>query len=295
MALRKARDVPRRPGEPARRRPGQELTPAEERLARIAAQAMRRMVNSTDARLIEEALRRDPMAVLSVLDFSVLIRAFEPARRVLASEMSVAATAYATRIGVQSSFRSVDPNVIRAAELSVGRMIGHVTDTTRDAIRRLVVLAFASQELTVHQVARLVGEVVGMTPRQAAAAHAAYQRVFQEALAGGSTPAQAEDVAARHVQRLRRRAVAARSRAIARTEILGASNSGRMLTWQEADRQGLIREGTTKEWIVAGGACPVCEPYGGQRVPWQFPFPNGVQMPPAHVMCRCTAVLVSPS
>jgi hypothetical protein len=88
---------------------------------------------------------------------------------------------------------------------------------------------------------------------------------------------------------------------IARTEIQYANNMGRVLSWAEADNQGLLAGGLLKEWAVItpnspyGKPCEHCAPMKGERVSWDKPFSNGLLMPPAHPHCRCTATPIVPT
>lgn len=276
------------------------LSQAERQVARIARRALLTLADSaaapTGTAELARRLASTPLSALSALDFAALISALAPIRQLLAEQIAAAANANAARLGLALSFAKVDPAVVRAAELAAGRMITHISDTSREGIRRLVTTAFATQQLTVDDITRLVRLSIGLTARQTAQAHLAYTRALTEALQAGMSPAQAQARAERIVRNIRHRALTHRAATIARTEVMAASNTGKLLSWRGADAAGLIRAGTTKEWITSSsGACPTCTPMNGTRIPWNGEFAGIGAMPPAHPNCRCTAVLRAPT
>lgn len=95
-----------------------------------------------------------------------------------------------------------------------------------------------------------------------------------------------------------RKYLAYRSRTIARTEAIRATNMGIQDAWQQALDKGSVKEDLTrKKWIVATDerTCEVCGPIPGLNPPkgikhqQSFITPEGPQMlPPMHPNCRCT-------
>jgi len=90
--------------------------------------------------------------------------------------------------------------------------------------------------------------------------------------------------------RLRR----SRARTIARTEIMRASNFGRLEAMEQAANQGLVNPATArKQWSTSRfDVCEVCVPLNGQTQPLRgglFLAGNGWTgpSPPAHPNCRC--------
>lgn len=71
---------------------------------------------------------------------------------------------------------------------------------------------------------------------------------------------------------------------IARTEVLRASNAGRL----EAYKKSRVVSG--KEWLTAEDdrTCPICSSLDGERRKLDDSFSIGVMAPPAHPNCRCT-------
>ena len=85
-----------------------------------------------------------------------------------------------------------------------------------------------------------------------------------------------------------------RAKAIARTEIIHASNYASVEAWKQSD---VVRG---KEWLTAADerTCPICAAMEGKVVSLENEFKPGdnlfgnVQEPPAHVSCRCDLIPV---
>lgn len=45
--------------------------------------------------------------------------------------------------------------------------------------------------------------------------------------------------------------------------------------------------GTYKTWVIQSGACPNCVQYAGVSIKINEKFLGGIDLPPAHVLCRC--------
>ena len=102
------------------------------------------------------------------------------------------------------------------------------------------------------------------------------------------------------VEAYQRKYLAYRSRTIARTEAIRATNKGIEDAWQQAIDKGVVSEDLTrKKWIVARDErlCEVCGPIPrlnpklGVKHSASFVTPDGPQMlPPMHPNCRCTVI-----
>lgn len=280
----------------------QDLTPAERRVAAVAARALAALPAGMERARVEQAIRAGAwVRVLSLIDFGSFVQQMAPIREALASEIVSAGLAHAGRVGVQGSFNRVDPNIVAAAERGTGRMLRFVTDTTRAAVNDLITGAFARQDLTVDQITDVIMTIVGVTPSQARVIAATYRNVIVEAIGKGMSPGQATRLAQQRTGILRARYLKSRARTIARTEVMAASNQGRFLSWEAAARDGLVRGDMMKEWITAphesrnGKPCEICLPLDGQMIPWRDTWAvTGTLMPPAHPNCRCTAVMRRP-
>jgi hypothetical protein len=86
---------------------------------------------------------------------------------------------------------------------------------------------------------------------------------------------------------------------IARTEMMTATNTGRMDGWRQQEAQGYLDGALSeKEWLAAPGACPQCAALNGQTVKGiNGEFNAGtfgmVKGGPCHPSCRCV-ILIHP-
>ncbi len=152
--------------------------------------------------------------------------------------------------------------------------------------------------VTVDVTARRLRETIGLTRAQSRAV-----ANFRAGLEGRGLDESQVDRATR---RYYRKTLKRRAETIARTEIMAASNHGRMEAYRSAGDAGMLDLGaSTKEWITApersryGPPCKHCLPLDGVRVQGvetEFSLPNGERLlnPPAHPNCRCTVVVWPP-
>lgn len=194
-------------------------------------------------------------------------------------------------------FDMTNPWAISQAEQFAANLVREVSRNTRNAIREVIVESFR-EGVTADVVARRLRNTIGLTARQAGWVETYRQRLLD----GGMDPDRVEVLTRRYWRKTRNR----RAQTIARTEIMRASNHGRMQAWMSAADTGLLDLNTsTKEWITApersqyGPPCPSCLPMDGVKVrgvETLFNLPSGRQMsmPPAHPNCRCTVVVWPP-
>jgi hypothetical protein len=174
---------------------------------------------------------------------------------------------------------------IRWAEQKAGALVVEIDAATRDAIRALVVRAMAEGGHP-YKVARDIRGLIGLHSRWALA-------VYNKQLAleaAGLAPARVAQLTSAYYSSL----LKTRSETIARTEILDASNQGRLAAWGDAISQGYLAPEVTKSWLAAEGAEENCVSVDGQEVgvmdDFETPF-GPMTMPPMHPNCRCTATL----
>ena len=81
-----------------------------------------------------------------------------------------------------------------------------------------------------------------------------------------------------------------RARTIARTEMMRASNQGRLEGMLQAADAGLVNPvAAKKQWVTSRfDVCPICVPLNGVAVGIKESFGSAGQRPPAHPNCRCT-------
>ena len=201
---------------------------------------------------------------------------------------------------VTYSFDVTDPRAVAWAQVKTGELVTSVKESTREAIRQTIYEAI-NNGIDPMETAQRLTRVVGLLPRHASAVGKLYDNTLQRLVKDGVVEAEAKQKAREMADKYATRLVRYRAKMIARTEIQYANNMGRLLSWAEADNQGLLAGGLLKEWAVItpnspyGKPCDVCAPMKGERVAWDKPFSNGLLMPPAHPHCRCTATPIVPT
>lgn len=212
----------------------------------------------------------------------------------------------AATVTTSLAFDVTDPRARLAAERQSATLVRDITAKTQAGIRQTVGRAF-SQQVTVRTTGAQIAQILrppaeraasqipltmGLHDRWATAVVRYEANEIGRLVRAGVDPFEAGDVARIRSVRYAEKLVAKRGTVIARTEILRASNVGRRLAWDQAiDRRLLDPATARKEWIIAGGACEICDPVGGEQVAIDEFFSTGVDMPPAHPQCRCTAVV----
>lgn len=210
---------------------------------------------------------------------------------------------FEANVDITVRFDLTNPAAVDFARGRAGELVTQIGTSARQGIRQIVTRALA-EGLTRREVARLVRAAgVGLHSRYSNAVVAMHDReVSRLAREHPSwSPGRVADEAGRRSSRYADRLLRSRSRTIARTELLTASNQGKLAGWQEAANRNVLdptlmeREWRTGPTSLSGiSPCPVCTPLHGTRAPFGQPFSNGAMMPPAHVNCRCTAVVVTP-
>ena len=119
---------------------------------------------------------------------------------------------------------------------------------------------------------------------------------LSQQLRSGIPEVRARQMTERFAARLHQRLIRARALTIARTEVMTASNIGRMVGVREAVNQRLTSPESRKRWSATGGErmCPTCGRLHGQIVGLNEMW-EGTYEPPAHPRCRCTFVLLPPA
>lgn len=177
------------------------------------------------------------------------------------------------------------------ARVRTGELISGITETSREAIRNAVANGLESDR-SARRIAREIRNVIGLTaPQQRTLAN------YRAALEGSGL--KRETVEQRLVERadkMRRH----RARVIAQTEAFTATAMGRHLYWMQLIEDGHLDSGVQRKWFTAldERVCPICRPMHGQVRGFQEPFQTGgggsVLTSPAHPVCRCGVILISP-
>lgn len=190
-------------------------------------------------------------------------------------------------------FDLIDERAIAYAEQQAGILVRQINEDVLRNTRALVVESL-NGNLTVDQLARTLRQYIPLSERDAAFVQRYQERQFERLLTEGRTPAQSAATASRLAESMSRRKLRERAELIARTELSKAANQGRYAGWEAGIEAGRFDTASVKEWIAAPGACPECVALDGMLAPWDQPFENGMDMPPDHPACRCSAVLLPP-
>ena len=153
---------------------------------------------------------------------------------------------------------------------------------------------------------RLAPSVAGLTLPQHNAVLNRGRTVFAEAVAAGKTTEQALEAVEREASKYGKKLRAHRTRVISRTEMMEASNQGKMVAARQAAEAGMFNpQRAGRQWITASfEVCQICEPLHGKVVAFEggafnAAYPRGGNwvveprdLPPAHPNCRCTWTVV---
>jgi len=285
-----------------RRADGIRLTRAEEDAARIYEQACAAFAQQTGP--IGDSVRY----ALSTADVDgALLRLpwvqFQSVLGGMADPLGAAALAAGTKMPTTGMgtwrFNRTDPRTFEFARTQAANLVTYVTDEQRDALRGLITERIG-QQVDVRDLGREIGQSIGLTPRMQTTVNNSWEKEFDRLKAEGvgtyDAGARAMKVADRVTQRLR----AARGLTIARTEVSRAENAARYIGWAQAVESGQVSADSRKKWrtipsgSMHGGPCDICAPMDKVVVRWDEPFPNGVEMPPAHPNCRCSSTMLPP-
>jgi len=292
----------RKQNDPALRSPTASLNKAEQEIYDIYLRALGEMRNDLNdvnvLRAVREAVEAGmPFDGGVAFKWQEFIASLENSVPKLAKQVASSANLskknLPKRISYETSFEATDPRAIAWAQQRAGARISGITKESQKAVAEVIANGLRTK-LTREQVIRQVTEIVGLDARQAKALANFYEKNLMELLEDGMTFEEAEREALKLSKDYRQRLLVQRATRIARTEIIAAANAGRMLSWQEADAQGLLPPGSIKRWKRATDerTCVVCAPLHNKDVSWDTVFTTGDMMPPAHPNCRCTAVII---
>jgi len=211
----------------------------------------------------------------------------------LAASANISAAALPKSIQISSSFTATDPRAIAWAQQRAGARILGITKESQKAVAETIARGLKGR-LNREEVIDGVSRVVGLDSRQARALGTFYEKNLNDLLEEGLSYENAARAAKKLGENYRDRLIRQRATRIARTETNAAANAGRLLSWTEADVQGLLPTGSEKRWKTSQDErnCPTCKPMHNETVPWQGAFSTGDVMPPVHANCLCTAVIV---
>lgn len=233
---------------------------------------------------------------------------FNEIKRDVAADWKTLEKATPSQTALAMKFDRASPMATSYASMSAANMVTDMIDSQIQSVRSVITRAF-NDGLTRQQTSRNLIQILNEipTPRGATAGNYALGQMFGNATKG-LTVRYADAVVNRaarlarqnpdisHVDlkrkvdqygaKLRR----SRARTIARTELMRASNQGRLEgMWQAADRGLVDPTLAKKQWVTSSfDVCPICVPLNGVTVGIRDSFGPPGQAPPAHPNCRCT-------
>ena len=232
---------------------------------------------------------------------------FNEIKREVAAQWKTFEKATPSQTALAMKFNRASPMATAYASLSAGNMVRDMIDSQVRSVRSVVTRAF-NEGLTRQQTSRNLIQILNEipTPKGAIAGNYAVGHMFGNATKGLTvryadavvnrasrlvrqnpdiSPVDLKRKADQYGAKLRR----SRARTIARTEMMRASNQGRLQgMWQAAD-QGLVNPTLAKkQWVTSSfDVCPICVPLNGVTVGIRDSFGPPGQAPPAHPNCRC--------
>jgi len=277
------------------------LTANERRLLQTYIDGLKKLNIATNdpkvmARIMEQVKAGNPLSAANLVPWESFTQSLDATIPLVGAQMAISANLAITQlpkyIDFKMKFDLTDPRAIAYAQVRSGASIRQINEYSRQAVAKIIQDGLRSN-LSIEMVEAKIQKVVGLDGRQATALSSFYDRTIKEGTAKGlsfkDAVARAEKLGDQYRDRLWKQ----RAARIARTEIATAANEGRALAWQEAYNAGLIPDGSKKRWVTAVDerTCPQCSELNGQLVDWQGIFSIGKEMPPAHVNCRCSAVI----
>lgn len=262
-----------------------------------AMRAVREQVIRDEAKLFDAIEHLSTDRVAAMITIEPWLETAEPIRDELLGELIAAGQRVKlptmTKQTLTYRFDATRPEAARWAEKEAGLLITQVVQEQVTVVRNLVLNASMGQ-MSPRQTARALRTVIGLTSQQAG-----WVQNFQEREIDrlrderGLTYDQAFEASERATQRYHDRIHRYRTETIARTEILRASNEGRVQSWQQGVDEGfIVPSDYLQEWSteIDGRECEICSPLNGTQVAFDDVFPEGD--PPIHPNCRCDVLLV---
>lgn len=288
--------------DPVLRGVASKFTKYEQQIYDIYIKALSQMPRDMDNDLVRRAIREaieagNPMDGAFGFQWNNFVGSLDKSIPTLASQLAasanISAQALPKAIQISTSFTATDPRAIAWAQQRAGARILGITKESQKAVAETIARGLKGQ-LNREEVIDGVTRVVGLDSRQARALGTFYEKNLNALLEEGLTYENAARAAKKLGEKYRDRLIRQRATRIARTESNAAANAGRMLSWAEADLQGFLPVGSEKRWKTSQDErnCPTCRPMHNETVPWEGAFSTGDIMPPVHVNCLCTAVIV---
>ena len=205
-------------------------------------------------------------------------------------------------------FNRASPAAVSYAELSAANMVTDMVDTQVTAIRGVIARGYRQglgRGVVESRLVTLLNEMPspqkipaglggmgtifgdatrGLTDRYALAVFNRAEQIMRD------NPTMQPRELKRRVDNYGKKLRRSRARMIARTEMMRASNQGRLQGMYQAADRGLVNPALArKQWVTSAfDVCPICVPLNGRTIGIRESFGPEGQAPPAHPNCRCT-------
>lgn len=173
------------------------------------------------------------------------------------------------------------------------RLVVEISNEQRQLLKELISKRFISGNLRPEKILDEIGDMVGLTSREAMAVDRRRATLIDSGLS--------QNFIDKMVKSYANKLLIKRGERIARTETIRAYNHGLMGSWVEAQNNGYLKKEIEKEWVeitLSSRTCEICRGLAGQRARLSDNFVSpdigSVQSPPAHPQCRCTMIIVDP-
>lgn len=193
-----------------------------------------------------------------------------------------AAASAGSGAGIMGALSIKDPQTIAFSQYYSGKLITHIGEGTRDALREVLANAQATGQ-SPYSVARQIrnNRLIDQTPAQCNA----YFNYGRSLDAQGVPVDRRQKLLARYADKQ----LKYRAETIALTESNIAAQAGKNAGYKQAQQLGILDTQVPRRWIVGPDekVCAKCMQNDGAHAKIGYSFPSGNEMPPAHPRCRC--------
>lgn len=193
---------------------------------------------------------------------------------------------------ISIQFNAVSSRAVEWVSTQSGILIRNIDNATRHAVRQIVANGII-EGLTTRQMAAVVGNTVGLLPRNITTLTGYVSELLDKGIDGQRL----QRALIRRANQMRR----ARGLAIGHDIAITGANRGQQELWLQARDAGQLPMSVRRVWILTpdnrNEDCPICPPMDGQirGLEEQFTTGDGRQIdgPTAHPACRCGVGIAS--
>lgn len=272
------------------------LTPPERRVARILNNSASNLEEAAVSTTVQNAIGTGNVEnVVQAFPWDATAEIINETAEVFGEVSRDAIGEGFPTVGFEGRFDYTDPRSVAYAQQQSATLVTNMTSQAQEIVREVLGRAYSSN-LTVWDTAKELQAVINLTARQEATLSRFIDANRSRLMAEGYSGRKLEKKLDELVERQYKRMISQRSKVIARNEILVAENNGRFIGFEQSIEDGWASPLSVKRWSTSTDerTCSICMPMNGASIQWNQSFPNGVYMPPAHIMCRCSISLLEP-